>query len=99
MIRSLAQRFRRRPAEALAQTSAVAAAPMVDTEDNEDQYKPIDWALVRRLLQWLAPYRWSYVLGLVLAAGHVLLEMAAPRFMQHIIDFVTGYAAGTPVAP
>jgi ATP-binding cassette subfamily B protein len=63
------------------------------TDDDELSYKPIDWHIARRLLTWLAPHKGRYALGLVLGLVHLLLEMSSPRFMQHIIDYVTAYTA------
>jgi len=69
---------------------SVAPKPASDL-DEEEQYKPIAWPLVRRVLSWYAPYKWQYILALCVAAVHVLAEMAGPRFMQHIINYVTDY--------
>src|SRR6478609_1000075 len=72
---------------------ASAAAQLPDDEAEAARYKPIDRALVRRLLSLLAPYKWQYALGLSLGLVHVTLEMLSPRYMQEIIDRVTAYIA------
>ena len=64
-------------------------------EADEPQYRPIDWPLIRRLLTFLAPYRWRYTLGISLGLIMVLLEMQGPRFIEAIINTSTGYVAGT----
>src|SRR5947208_667780 len=62
-----------------------AAAQLPDDEAEEARYKPIDRALVRRLLTLLAPFKLQYTLGLSLGLAHVALEMLSPRYMQEII--------------
>jgi len=75
--------------------SAAVSKPSASVEKlEEEQYKPIEWPLVRRLLGWYYPHRWQYTLGLSVAAVHVLAEMAGPSFMQHIINYVTEYLGG-----
>lgn len=69
-----------------------AAAP---ADDDEPRYKPIDLKLVRRMLSWLKPYRRRYALGISLGLIMVLLETQSPRFMGEIINYATGFAAGT----
>jgi ATP-binding cassette subfamily B protein len=73
---------------------SAAATQLPDDEAEEARYKPIDRALVRRLLSLLAPYKWPYALGLSLGLVHVTLEMLSPRYMQEIIDRVTAYLSG-----
>ncbi|HYO10891.1 MAG TPA: ABC transporter ATP-binding protein [Tepidisphaeraceae bacterium] len=63
--------------------------------ESEEQYKPIEWPLVRRLLTTLAPYKKQYALGLALGIVHVACDMASPKFMQHVIDYVTNFTSGT----
>jgi ATP-binding cassette subfamily B protein len=67
----------------------------VVTEEGEPRYKPIDLKLVRRLLRLLAPFKWRYALGVTLGTGMLLLEMLSPRFTQHLIDYATGFSAGS----
>ncbi|HZZ43961.1 MAG TPA: ABC transporter ATP-binding protein [Tepidisphaeraceae bacterium] len=66
-----------------------------DDEDEEPEYKPLDWKLVRRLGTLLRPYRRTYLWGTGLGLIHISLELAGPKFMQKIIDYVTAYAGGT----
>ncbi|MFO0839501.1 MAG: ABC transporter ATP-binding protein [Phycisphaerae bacterium] len=65
------------------------APEAVAIETDEPQYKPIDWRLVRRLLEKLRPYRGRYVLGISLGVLQVLLELQSPRFVQATIDAAT----------
>ena len=72
---------------ALLTTRKKAPPPSPPAGDEEDaRYKPIDLALVRRMLGTLAPHRWQYLLGVTLGITHVALEMQSPRFTQAIID-------------
>jgi ATP-binding cassette subfamily B protein len=69
-------------------------APRIKDDEDDDAYKPIDWAIVRRLLGWLAPFRKQYTLGISVGLVHLLLEMSSPLFMSTLIVYVTGYAQG-----
>ena len=55
-------------------------------EGPEEAYRPIDMKLVWRCLQQLAPYKWQYVLGVSLCTVHVLLDMAEPLFIGHLVN-------------
>src|SRR5262245_37972894 len=68
--------------------------------EEEERYKPIEWPLVRRLLGVLKPYKKQYAFGLALGLVHVTCDLASPKFMQHIIDYVTKFAqAKLPAMP
>lgn len=82
--------FRRRPDP---RKLAEKAQPLTETNDGEERYKPIEWPLIKRCLGLLRPYRSRYVLGISVCMVHVLLEMAGPKFIGHLIDFC-GAAAG-----
>jgi ATP-binding cassette subfamily B protein len=72
-----------------------AAAQEVSVDEAEEQrYKPVEWPIVRRVIQNLMPYRRMYTGGLLLGMVMLILEMQSPRFMQFIIDHVTAYATG-----
>jgi ATP-binding cassette subfamily B protein len=74
---------------------APAALPRdSQSEDEESKYKPIEWPMIKRLLATLRPFRRFYALGLGLGAVMIVLEMQSPRFMQHIINYVTNYTVG-----
>ncbi|MGH7215068.1 MAG: ABC transporter ATP-binding protein, partial [Tepidisphaeraceae bacterium] len=95
MTVSLPSRSRKK-AKPVAPLGGAPVPPHFD--DDEEHYKPIEWRLIQRMLTWLRPYKWLYALELVLAAAHVLLEMLSPRFMQHIVNYVTAYLAGDAAA-
>src|SRR5687768_11054083 len=76
-----------------AQEGAAAQEVSVD-EAEEQRYKPVEWPIVRRVIQNLMPYRRMYLGGLLLGMLMLILEMQSPRFMQFIIDHVTAYATG-----
>ncbi|NLX12869.1 MAG: ABC transporter ATP-binding protein [Phycisphaerales bacterium] len=71
----------------------VQAAEITAT-DGEQQYRPINFQLIRRLLTCLKPYRWKYASGITLGLLMVLLEMQSPRFIAAIINYTTNYVAG-----
>ncbi len=64
-------------------------------EEDEPRYRPIDWKLIRRLFSYLAPYKRRYALGISLGVIMVILELQSPQFMRWIVNWTTGYAAGT----
>jgi ABC-type multidrug transport system fused ATPase/permease subunit len=68
--------------------------PVDPSDDNEEQYKPIDWRLIRRLLQILAPYKWWYVCGLLVAMSQVASDMVGPWFVGTMVNYVTRYGTG-----
>src|SRR5215213_5667556 len=59
--------------------------------EEEERYKPIEWPLVKRLLSTLAAFKKQYLIGLALGLVHVTCDMASPKFMQHVIDYVTNF--------
>ena len=65
----------------------------LNSEDEEIHYKPIEWSLVRRLMQLLYPFRKQYALGIVLGVLVVVLEMLSPQFMKYIINYTADYRA------
>lgn len=63
-------------------------------DEGEERYKPIDRKLIRRLLTYLYPYRWSYVKGITLGLFMIGLEMQSPRFMGAIVNWTVNFASG-----
>ncbi len=61
--------------------------------DDEPQYRPIDRALLRRMLRWLRPYARQYFLGIALGVVMIVLEMQSPQFMRAIINITTAFVA------
>jgi ATP-binding cassette subfamily B protein len=76
-----------------------APTTVLDEDEEEQRYKPIDLALVRRMLGLLVPYRWQYALGVILGATQVTLEMQSPKFTQAIIDHCSAWLAHVGRAP
>ncbi len=100
-LRVISQRLRRRIRRTLwqsARSSAAAPAPLVSTDD-EPQYRPINFQLVRRMMTWLRPYARRYALGIALGMVMVALEMQGPQFMREIINLATGFATQTLSPP
>ncbi len=75
---------------------ATRPAPLsaLDGEEEESRYRPIEWPLIRRLLQTLRPYRRQYALGIGLGVIMIVLDMQSPQFIRWIVNFVEGYRAG-----
>ncbi len=68
-------------------------------DDEEVHYRPIEWPLIRRLLELLYPFRRQYALGLSMGVLMVILEMMSPQYMRHLVNYVTDYTgAGTGAA-
>jgi ATP-binding cassette subfamily B protein len=65
----------------------------LQSDDEDIHYKPIEWPLVKRLLKLLYPFRRQYAIGLTLGVLVVVLEMAAPQYLRHIIDYASDYRA------
>ncbi|HOJ74137.1 MAG TPA: ABC transporter ATP-binding protein [Phycisphaerae bacterium] len=65
------------------------------TEEGECRYRAIDAQLIRRLATYLRPYWRQYALGIALGLVMIVLEMQSPRFMGAIVNWTTGYLAGT----
>ncbi|MBI5864985.1 MAG: ABC transporter ATP-binding protein [Planctomycetes bacterium] len=57
--------------------------------EEEPAYRPIDAALVRRLIGWLRPYARRYSLGVALGVAMILLELLSPYFIGRIIAAAT----------
>ena len=68
---------------------------VIQSEDEEVRYRPIEWPLIQRLLRVLWPFRRQYALGVALGVLMVVLEMMSPLYMMHIINYVTAVAAGS----
>ena len=77
---------------------AAMPEPDIETEEGEARYKPIDLAMVRRLLSQLKPYKKTYALGVTLGAFQVLLEMTSPLYMAKLIEQTIGFAEHAPGA-
>ncbi len=69
-----------------------APAQEVQSDDEEQKYKPIEWPLVKRVLNNLRPQGRLFLFGLVLGFIMLLLDMQSPRFMQWVIDRVSSFS-------
>lgn len=79
-----ARRPRRRPA------TGAPPPPLPDIRiDDEPNVRPIDWALIRRLLGRLAPYARGYALAISISLAAVVLELLSPLFMKAIVNHAT----------
>src|SRR5947209_17624021 len=63
-------------------------ASLTSGEEGEILYKPIEWPLVRRLLQLLRPFWKQYALGVALGVLAVIADMMSPQFMRWIINYI-----------
>ncbi len=85
MSRGLLWSRGRPPSPGMPAVSGAAGSADAD----ESPYRPIDWALLRRLLGLLTTRKGRYALGGGLGVGMVILEMLSPQFMRRIIDVST----------
>ena len=66
-------------------------APEALESDDEQNYRPLSFALLRKCASQLRPYRAQYALGVFLSAAQVLLDMTGPMFVGLIVNFVSDY--------
>lgn len=74
-------------------TANKPAAQEIQSDDEDQRYKPIEWPLVKRVIRNLLPYKGLYGLGLLLGGVMLILEMQSPRFMQIVVDYVAAFSA------
>lgn len=72
----------------------VKAAPETLESEDEQNYRPISFALMGKCLKNLRPYRGQYLFGLLLSWSQVLLDMTGPLFIGLEVNFVADYVAG-----
>jgi ATP-binding cassette, subfamily B, multidrug efflux pump len=58
----------------------------VDASEEEEPYKPLEWPVIRKILQWMRPYRVQYGVALSLNVVFTVLEMLGPLFIRQLID-------------
>ena len=73
---------------------SVDAEQQDDEAEVEEGYKPIDLQMVRRLFQWLRPYKWQYVTGISLGVLMILMQMTGPWFIAYLVDYTTKFING-----
>lgn len=80
-----------------ASTKPAATSGSSGGEESDDQrYKKIDLALLRRMGRSLWPFRKQYATGLCISVVMTILEFQSPRFIQHIIDYASGKTGVPP---
>ena len=72
---------------------------MSNTHEEEALGKAYDSRLMRRLLEYMRPYRWRVIIALALVAVVTPLELAPPILFQRVIDryLVPGAKASIPL--
>jgi ABC-type multidrug transport system fused ATPase/permease subunit len=88
-IVTLSLPFRRKPTP----PPATAARLPAYEDDEEQRYRPIDRALLRRTLQLLEPFKKQYAMGVFLGILMTIGEMMSPKFTQWIINYGIEFAA------
>ncbi|MGN6366949.1 MAG: ABC transporter ATP-binding protein [Phycisphaerae bacterium] len=69
-----------------AKSTAAPSGKDPNAPEGEEAYKPLEWPVVKKLLAWMMPFKWAYVLALVLNLMFTGLEMTGPMFLRHLID-------------
>lgn len=54
--------------------------------EGEPDYKPLEWPVVKKLLGWMRPYKWAYLLALVINLFATMLDMLGPLYIKHLVD-------------
>ena len=62
--------------------------------DDETMIRPIEWPLLRKMLQGLAPYKKQYALGICICWIQISMDMLGPQFVGSIVDFVGDFLSG-----
>ena len=50
--------------------------------------------MIRRLFQWLKPYKWQYCWGISLGVVMILMQMTGPWFIAYLVDYTTKFVNG-----
>lgn len=74
--------------------------------EDEPDYKPLEWPVVRKMLGWMAPFRWHYALAVLINLVATMLDMLGPLFIKHLADhdipghphFMAGFLVSTAAA-
>ena len=71
-----------------AENQALLYGPNGDqlTRPGEPDYKPLEWPVVKKILWWMAPYKWDYAIALVVNLAGTLLDMLGPLYIKHLVD-------------
>lgn len=76
----------RRAAVARASSGAPSTGRNPNAPDEEEEYKPLEWPVVKKMLAWMAPYKKQYALALTLNVAFTILELLGPMFVKRLID-------------
>lgn len=87
MIRLLRKRKR-----SILTGAPIGENPRAEEPEDDPKYKPIDMAMVKRLMKWMKPYRRHYVAGISLGVVMIGIRMADPIIFQHLVDRLTSFA-------
>jgi ATP-binding cassette subfamily B protein len=88
----------RRAAVARAASTAAPTGKNPNAPDEEEEYKPLEWPVIKKMLAWMAPYKKQYALALTLNVAFTILELLGPMFVKRLIDHdINGDAH--PLAP
>lgn len=82
----------KRTRSALAAVAGLKPPASPTDSDDEARYKPIEAALIRRLLEQLKPYKKLYLFAIGVGLVHVLLDLCTPTFVKWIINLCTDFA-------
>jgi len=63
-------------------------------DDDDANFKPIEWPLVWRFLCNLRPHRRTYLLGIGMGVVMIATDLCWPKFMQFLINYVQAYVTG-----
>ena len=72
---------------------------LIDEDDDETRYKPIDMKMVRRLMGWLPNYKWKYITGISIGLFVIFVQNVGPRYVGKLVDYTTQYLAGSQISP
>jgi ATP-binding cassette subfamily B protein len=84
-------RFRRKRVEL---PPLLPAAARLEGDEDDANFKPIQWPLVWRFLQQLRPHRRTYLLGMGLGVIMIASDFCWPRFLQYLVDYVQRFLTG-----
>ena len=87
MISTLMKRKRDQRRE-VAKINLPTAGPVKDPNapEGEPDYKPLEWPVVKKILHWMAPYTWNYIVALLVNLAGTLLDMLGPLYIKHLVD-------------
>jgi len=85
---------RRKQRQAIAAVQTPVPHPGDDAPEDEPQYRPLTWPVLRKGLALLVPYKNRYILTTAIGLAVTLLEMITPLYIQHLVDYDLPQGAG-----